>query len=204
MQVKQARLTVPEGREADDFVDWDEPVWGLPDGARPIPGYPDYAVDPWGAVWSRKSQKAARVGVWCVLRTARSTGGYPSVVLHNATGRKSFQTHVLVASCFLGPRPPGTYVTHENGDPRDCRPHNLRYKTPKENQADRVRHNTHSRGARNGNATLNPEIVQTIRRLFASRSRTKTSIAGELGIGLNSVKDVLSGKSWRHLPPPVD
>ncbi len=51
--------------------------------------------------------------------------------------------HQLVTESFIGARPPGLEVCHNNGDPGDNRLSNLRYGTRSENTFDRVRHGTH-------------------------------------------------------------
>lgn len=66
------------------------------------------------------------------LRPRDSTGHLAFDTKHGTT----YQTHRLVAAAFLGPCPEGLLVLHNNGDPRDNRPENLRYGTPLENQRD--------------------------------------------------------------------
>lgn len=48
--------------------------------------------------------------------------------------------HQLVAEAFLGPRPLGFEVCHNNGNPHDNRVENLRYATHSENQYDITAH----------------------------------------------------------------
>ncbi len=62
-----------------------------------------------------------------------------------ANGRPELRSiHHLVAETFIGPRPEGAWVLHNNGDPEDNRPENLRYGTAAENTADSVKHGTHA------------------------------------------------------------
>lgn len=56
----------------------------------------------------------------------------------------SVGVHTLVAAAFIGPRPEGLQVCHDNGIPSDNRPGNLRYDTVSNNQLDAVRHGTHN------------------------------------------------------------
>ncbi len=42
--------------------------------------------------------------------------------------------HVLVAAAWIGPRPVGMHVNHKDGRKTNCRPSNLEYVTPSENQ----------------------------------------------------------------------
>lgn len=73
--------------------------------------------------------------------------GYRYVALVYNTGtRRRRPIHQLVAEAFIGPRPAGLHVCHNDGDPANNRPSNLRYDTPSENGYDTVRHG-HHRGA---------------------------------------------------------
>lgn len=56
--------------------------------------------------------------------------------------------HSLVALAFIGPRPHGYEVCHNNGNPLDNRVDNLRYGTSADNKLDQVRHGTHEKAAR--------------------------------------------------------
>lgn len=55
----------------------------------------------------------------------------------------SLQVHHLVAAAFLGPRPDGLDVCHNNGICTDNRLENLRYDTRSANIRDSVEHKTH-------------------------------------------------------------
>lgn len=57
--------------------------------------------------------------------------------------RKLIPVHQLVALAFIGPRPDGMDVCHNNGDGQDNRPGNLRYDTRTSNNRDTVAHGTH-------------------------------------------------------------
>nr|WP_232111245.1 HNH endonuclease signature motif containing protein [Nocardia wallacei] len=59
------------------------------------------------------------------------------------TVRKLRTAHSLVAEAFIGPRPEGLQVCHNDGDPTNNMLANLRYDTPSENQTDIVRHGKH-------------------------------------------------------------
>jgi DNA-binding transcriptional regulator YiaG len=77
-------------------------------------------------------------------------------------------------------------------------PRHLAWKTPKENQADKIIHGVHNRGERNGNAVLTAEKVQEIRRLKASVPRKK--LAEIYGVTLQTISKVTTGARWSHIP----
>lgn len=60
--------------------------------------------------------------------------------LDNIVDRRT--VHSLVAEAFIGPRPEGLQVCHNDGDPLNNRSHNLRYDTASANVLDSVRHGT--------------------------------------------------------------
>ena len=81
------------------------------------------------------------------LQTWTDPDGYKHVTLRFEGRDKRFAVHSLVATAFHGLRPTPTHqAAHENGNPGDNRSGNLRWATPKENQGDRLKHGTASRG----------------------------------------------------------
>lgn len=76
-------------------------------------------------------------------------------------------------------------------------PNHLSWKTPAQNQADRLIHGTDSRGEKHHAAKLNEQKVREIRSLVG-RYQQKT-IAGMFGVTPQTVNGICRGKSWRHL-----
>jgi hypothetical protein len=68
-----------------------------------------------------------------------TTGGYVHVVL---PGLGTVNVQRLVMAAFVGPRPAGLVICHNNGDGADNRLENLRYDTQSENLKDAVTHKT--------------------------------------------------------------
>lgn len=68
---------------------------------------------------------------------------YRSVNLFRGGARTRVYVHHLIALTFIGPRPPGLLVCHNDGDPSNNAAANLRYDTASENQFDMARHGTH-------------------------------------------------------------
>ena len=68
--------------------------------------------------------------------------GYPCVSLY-AQGEKEMRyVHSLVTESFIGARPEGMEVCHNDGNPANNHLDNLRYGTRSDNMLDRVRHGT--------------------------------------------------------------
>lgn len=104
---------------------------------RLVPGWPEYEVSDLGSVRSLRSGRTMRVH-------ALPHTGHMNVKLKRSGAVMSNGVHVLVAAAFIGPRPEGMEVCHNNGDPNDNRLANLRYGTPSANHLDRVLHGTHN------------------------------------------------------------
>lgn len=117
---------------------------------NPIPGYEGrYEVSNFGRV-----RTVARVIPYIdgrlrrvpqrIRKTSLDTRGYVALTLTDATGdARSRAVHVLVAAAWLGPRPEGMEVCHNDGDKTNPRLDNLRYDTRSENALDLVRHGQH-------------------------------------------------------------
>lgn len=125
-----------------------------------------------------------------VLRPGRfNKAGHVSVVLRH--GEPGIPVHQLVALAFLGPRPVGCYVCHQNGDPTDNRLENLRYDTPAENLADIYRQN----GVKFKRFKLSIKDVVEIRELL-EKGISQTKIARMFGITQAAVSGIKRGVNY--------
>lgn len=104
--------------------------------------------------------------------------------------------HALVCEAFHGLRPDGMEVAHEDGIRAHNWSGNLSWKTPTQNQADRLRHGTDNRGEKQGASILNEEAVRNI------RSAPKGGL-GDLcikyGIKYWTMIAIRQRKSWKHV-----
>lgn len=95
------------------------------------------------------------------LRATHTDGfGYRKVTLKRAGKSQRVLVHQAVAAAWIGPRPTGSEVCHNNGRRTDNRAANLRYGTRAENAADSIKHGTHRRARK-----ITDEEVAEIRRL---------------------------------------
>lgn len=114
---------------------------------REAAGHPDYRVGSDGSAWSRRmSSSRGNKPRWKRLSPAVGIdSGHQFIGLQGYHGgQKAWRVtvHRLVLEAFIGPRPPGMYGCHNNGNPTDNRLRNLRWATPRENVADMHRHGT--------------------------------------------------------------
>lgn len=84
---------------------------------------------------------------------------------------------------------------HNNGKPADNRLSNLRYDTPKGNNADKLRHGTHIFGEAQGSARLTREEVRRIR----DSKLTGVALAKEYGVSPGHICNIRKGKAWSWL-----
>lgn len=91
--------------------------------------FPGYGASDKGQIYCRRrrSSVSGLTDTWRPVKGAPATGGYLGV--SPWVDGKAFyrRCHVLVAECWLGPRPEGHDVHHINGNKHDDRPLNLIY-----------------------------------------------------------------------------
>jgi len=168
---------------------------------RDIAGFEGYQVSDMGQVRSRRKMGMGNFSdEYHLLKgyILKLRGGYTRMTLMR-DGKDHYKSvHVLVLETFVGPRPKGCYGCHSNGDPSDNRLVNLRWDTPLANIADTLTHGRRYRGERHSFAKLTAETVRTIRRLYAE-GESQHSMSRRLGFSQQSISDVLTGKTWKHV-----
>ena len=132
-----------------------------------------------------------------ILQTAPNPGGYSCVRL----GRGNpILVHYAVATAFIGIRPRGAQVRHLNGVKADNRKKNIRYGTPKQNQADRRTHGTHLCGEQTHTAVLTAKQVVRIKRILKTKNRpTHGNIAEKFGVTRPTITAIATGRNWAHV-----
>lgn len=112
----------------------------------------------------------------------------------------------LVAEAFIGPAPSERHeVAHNNGSRVSANRHHLRWALRKENDEDRVIHETDPKGTRNGNHKLSEADVHFIRREYRRVKRERVpgglvALEQRFDIHRSTMISVATMKSWRHLP----
>lgn len=167
---------------------------------KSIPGFEGaYEVSSEGRVRSldrivRCKNGAAKSYKGRILLLKPNVGGYLSLRL----GRGNpVMVHQLVAQVFIGPAPEGLQACHNSGDKNDNRKNNIRYDTPKANQADRVVHGTDRKGSQLPQAKLNEAQVAEIKSMLGLISHR--AIAAQYGVSSTAVSLISSGKNWKHV-----
>lgn len=173
--------------------------------------FPDYyEVSNLGRV-RRKANSPCRYKDAKVLRqkVQRVATPYLQVTLKNERlsevrrGAKTVYVHSLVCAAFHGPRPEGLQCCHNDGNPQNNRPENLRWDTRRANEADRIIHGTHNRGERHGLSKLKDAQVIEIKR-FLQAGKSMRSLAKEFGVSEACIYDIKEGKRWVWCATPID
>lgn len=133
-----------------------------------------------------------------MLKLCLNSNDHYHATLSKGNRRVSKKIHQLVAEAFIGPRPIGCEVCHNNGQPLDNEVGNLRYDTSAGNQADRLKHGTSNRGEKNGRAKLNEGDVREIR-LALCGGKTRALIAKKFGVSEVQISKINGGKCWSHI-----
>lgn len=161
--------------------------------SRPWPRNPKYLAGADGTIVGPRGH---------VLKVAQTPKGYTFVGAPSGRKKQEY-VHVIVCETFHGSRPEGKEVAHENGIRRDCRAENLSWKTPLENQADRRRHGTDTRGEDHAPAKLTEYDVREIRRR-AAEGESGSALGRAYGVSQGQISRIVRRQSWSHLPPSPD
>jgi hypothetical protein len=119
--------------------------------------------------------------------------GYANVRLR-ADGRQSWKKVArLVAEAWHGPAPDAkAHAAHLDGNPLNNAAENIAWKSPKENNADKLLHGTHQAGERHPRAKLTPGQVEAIR----SSKLSSRKLAAEYGVNQSQIVRIKNGSRW--------
>lgn len=135
-----------------------------------------------------------RVGSQRCLRPWILKTGYLQVHLCKDGERIGRCVHTLVIEAFVGPRPSGKQCAHLDGSRTNCRVANLKWVTPKENEAHKKRHGTYTFGENHYNARFSFDDVCNARQLRNS-GLTMCKISQLTGISFSHVHRIIHQQS---------
>jgi hypothetical protein len=138
-------------------------------------------------------QRLKRLKQARVLATQVSNAGYELVHLGWESCRSVHTVHSLVLATFVGPRPEGHDVCHNNGNRLDNRLSNLRYDTRINNHVDRIAHGTIYDGATGAKLTR-PQVLS-----IRSSKAGQTELAAEFKVSVRTIRRIRSGKAWKYV-----
>ena len=171
---------------------------------RPIQGWPGYEVSSLGRVrsfkWASRRRRGWEINIDRGSRLLKPCvrNGYPSVLLCDVERGRSWKSvHVLVLEAFVGPRPEGKQGAHGDGDRERNHLSNLRWASPSENNADKLKHGTHQCGEAIGTAKLTRRTVASIRSARDAGARVR-HLAKKYGVCRNTITNITTGRTWRR------
>lgn len=112
--------------------------------------------------------------------------------------------HRFILECFVGFCPEGMECCHNDGNSINDRLENLRWDTPKNNQADRIKHGTLLLGENHPNAKLTYEKVNKIRMFYCNYNYTEEELAKKFKISRRTSRSVVKNETWKnndYVPP---
>ena len=124
---------------------------------------------------------------------------------------RSRKSHNYMLRLVAGDPPPDRPEAAHTCRMKGCvNPAHLSWKSAKENQADRLRDGTDSRGENSVQAKLTDDGVREILRLHAEGGWTQQGLGEKFGVSDALICMIVRGKAWNHIercppgaPPPV-
>lgn len=113
-----------------------------------------------------------------------------------SNGRHTRMVHTLVMEAFVGKRPNGYHICHNNGDSQDNRLKNLRYGSPSENEHDKIEHGTSQRGENNIKSKLTLEQVLEIKSLDLTEYGSLKKTADKYNVSSVTISHIQKGRQW--------
>lgn len=174
------------------------PVADFDDPGRAIPGY---AVRDDGAVLYFDARRRR----WVESRPKVAPNGFRKVRVRVGARVREIGVAQLVLRAFVGPRPIGCEPLHfPDPDPGNNALANLRWAPVGSSKVGRMLGPAPPplrRGTERPNAVLTEEVVRDIRAQYRAGFRYK-EIAAELAVNPETVRNVLTGRTWSHVPDP--
>jgi hypothetical protein len=146
-----------------------------------------YEISNHGNVRSAKTKQLKKI-------TFAKNDGRPFLNLWKNNEQKVVRPHRLVLEAFVEKCPEGMEGCHTDGNQQNNHISNLRWDTPKNNHADKIKHNTSNSGERCNWAKLTKQQVIAIR----NDHRLQRIIAEEYGVKQNQISRIKSGARWVH------
>lgn len=156
-----------------------------------IDGFANYEISDTGRV--RRDGKVKAISI--------NRHGYCDVSLWSNGKRSKRLIAPLVAGAFIGPRPTGLVVCHEDGIRTNNSAKNLRWDTRSANEQDKRKHGTARVLDRHLDAKLNLELVLQLRARYRPLCRLNgiKALAREYGLSPTAMRRALNGTNWRQL-----
>lgn len=164
----------------------------------PVPGYEGkYEISNYGRVKSLSRKLHNRTTKTIIMRPHVCQDGRKTVALSKDGRYLHIAIARLVAWAFIGPQQDGLFVCHNNGNPSDDRPENLRYDTPAGNGLDKQIHGTQRRGETISWAVITESDIPKIFEL--SYQMNYAQIGRMYNVTASNIQRILRRETWKHV-----
>ena len=162
-----------------------------------IIGFPDYEVSNLGRVgsWKPISMYSLPPTKRRILKPETDKGGYNLACLRKDLTNHRRLVHHIVLEAFIGKRPLNFVGAHNNGVRNDNRAVNLRWDTHKNNDLDKIKHNTLVYGEKQHLSKLTEKLVKQIRK----DKRPSRTVAKELGVAKSTITFARNRTTWKQV-----
>jgi len=170
----------------------------MTEGLYPIPGIPNHCIKLDGTVYTdRPTVHYNNSGMRELSQFNRK--GYLAVKVIINGKRVGYNIHKLLAITFELPKlPEHTEIRHLDGNPLNNSLDNLAWGAHEENVQDRAKHGRDRKGEQINTAVLDAEKVAKIKAMWAEGYDT-LDIAVEFNVSESSIRNVVEGRTWKHL-----
>jgi hypothetical protein len=134
-------------------------------------------------------------GCW-IWVGAKSGSGYGKVFF---TRKEYILAHRLSYQLFIGEIPKGLFICHKCDTPACVNPDHLFAGTAADNVADKVSKGRQGMGEKIKQSKLKPENIIAIRAEYKS-GEMQRHIAKRHGVHFATNSDIITGKTWKHIP----
>ena len=132
-----------------------------------------------------------------ILKGYVPKAGYRVVSLGKNCPSKGFYVHHLVAAAFIGPRPDGKNINHDDTIKGNNSSDNLEYTTYHDNVLHATKLGLMPHGTQKWSAKLNDDSVKKIKKLLGTCYHRE--IAAMFGVQRKAISDIATGKTWKHV-----
>lgn len=126
-----------------------------------------------------------------LLKMNVGNNDYYYVTICQNAKRVKHNVHVLIAKTFIGPRPYGYHIDHDDRNRKNNKLSNLSYKT--------VLDNCSFKGSKSALALLTEAQVVEIKRKYKHRIYTAKMLANEYNVEPSTINKITSGINWKHV-----
>lgn len=170
-----------------------------------LPEMPGYHITSDGELFSKRNKNGiGEAPYWRRVKGYITKYNYNTyrVAVLNSKSKTKF-AHVLVAKAYIGEKPKGLHVCHNDGNKLNNQVSNLRYDTPKANSQDMVKHNTRGMGETSKTSILKEkEVIEIF--LLAAQNKSHQEISNKFKVTTHTVRSILYRTNWKHLKIPQD